>query len=997
MYSINMLPHYLAVQTNFSFHRGLFSPEDWAAALRRRDCTVAGITDTNNLCGMVRWLQACKKNSLKPVIGCRLGADGVDPLFAWCLNRDGLHRLNQLISFQSQKHNGQAWNLLEDLVENGWEGLCLATASSSQLNRLATRTTQQLRSLRLFRQPTTTSVQPARQPGLRPLALQPLVWQADGDEPFYRLLRAIDLCCPVEQLPATEKLDPATRLATPAESGPFWETLPEAVEENHRLAEECDTESLLSKTFVFPAFQGLSEPRAHRRLRELCAEGILRRFGRSTPPIQARLKYELDIIRTKGFSSYFLVVHDIVKRFPRTCGRGSAAASIVSYLLGLTHVDPLKHNLFFERFLNEGRQDPPDIDIDFPWDEREKALDYVFTRYPGHSALVADHVTFARKSTLREPAKALGYPESEIKRLLEARKYGRDELIPEELRLFAQRITGFPRYLGTHPGGVVITPRPILHYTHIQISPLGRPVIAWEKDATEDAGLVKIDLLGNRSLGVLRDALAQLKPVLPSNLTWENFSPGEDPGTLRQLSSGHTLGIFYVESPASRLLLQKMERADFEHLVVASSIIRPAANAWIKAYVDRLHGKPWEPLDPDLEDTLCETFGIMVYQEDVSRVAMAVAGFDAVQADKLRKLLSKKNRTEQLDSLKEAFYNGGQSRGRTRPVLDKIWNMVESFAGYSFCKAHSASYAQVSMRLAWIKHYHPAVFYTAVINNGGGFYAQTVYINALRRIGVKVLPPCINRSQREFTLEGPLTAPPGEQALRVGLGRLKEISSQCLDKILTDRQTGGTFTDFQDFLGRIRPTPTDLRVLIRSGTLDALAQGLTRPQMFWISQVSGPAPARLLFSSRPAIPAAISDYSPATKLRDEVETMGQIISVHPLDLFLDRAHRLARGLNLPPITPSERLAGFADRTVTVAGLFVTCKPVGTKARQAMAFISLEDHQGMIECVAFPDTWNNVEKTLDQGFAFLASGVVREDQKSYILELGNLWSLHKQAG
>ena len=345
-------------------------------------------------------------------------------------------------------------------------------------------------------------------------------------------------------------------------------------------------------------------------LLRLCEQGADRRYGGMSHDIRARLDYELAIIRDKGFASYFLVVRDIVQQCPRTCGRGSAASSIVSYLLGITHVDPLRYNLFFERFLNKGRKDPPDIDVDFPWDERERILKYVFAKYEGRAAMVANHVTFGPRSAIRDPAKALGLSEEATAELVRAFRHGRFDDIPSYIREAASRIRGFPRNLGTHCGGVVITPGPITDYTHVQTSPLGYPLLAWEKDATEEAGLVKIDLLGNRSLAVLRDALELVERNHGVRLEWESFDPLADTATADLIASGQTLGVFYVESPATRQLLTKMRKGDYENLVIASSIIRPAANHYIQTFVKRLHGARLPALpSPHRADTIGDLRG----------------------------------------------------------------------------------------------------------------------------------------------------------------------------------------------------------------------------------------------------------------------------------------------------------------------------------------------------------------------------------------------------
>ena len=530
----------------------------------------------------------------------------------------------------------------------------------------------------------------------------------------------------------------------------YFSAVPEALHNTLEIAEAAASAKLLPESWVFPEYRGMNSEQAAEELYRLCRAGIARRYGvsgtgrasnKKLEEINSRLSYEMNIICSKGFASYFLVVADIVGQAPRTCGRGSAASSIVSYLLGITHVDPLAYNLFFERFLNDYRKDPPDIDVDFPWDEREKALQYVFDTYPGSSAMVADHVCFKRRGAAREAAKALGMTDMQTDELMKKWRGGRGEPLPAEIASAAALLYGRPRFIGTHPGGVIITPGPITAYTHVQPSASGVPVIAWEKDGTEACGLVKIDLLGNRSLAVLRDTIRLVNPERREKLDWQSFQPYSDPRTRRFIESGDTAGIFYIESPATRQLLKKMGCADFEHVVSASSIIRPAANKWINEYVRRLKGGGYTPLSPRLEGVLDETYGIMVYQEDVARVAIAAAGFNPGEADQLRKTLSKKNRAEKLARWRKRFLSGAAASGTPAADAEMLWEGILSFDGYSFCKSHSASYALVSYRLAWLKLRYPLEFMVSVINNGGGFYSRQVYLNIVRRMGSRCLSP----------------------------------------------------------------------------------------------------------------------------------------------------------------------------------------------------------------------------------------------------------------
>ncbi|MGD9940749.1 MAG: hypothetical protein AB7T74_13190, partial [Clostridia bacterium] len=890
-----------------------------------------------------------------------------------------------------------------------------------------------------------------------------------------RLLSAVERRITLSALPDDQaRLDALTAPSALAAASSF-SAFPEAVAAARRLAAEAaPAREFFASPPVFPGYRGMDDADAFAFLRSLCAQGAVRRYppeGLGHPGVEARLQRELGIIRAKGFSSYFLVVRDIVATCPRTCGRGSAASSIVSYLLGITHVDPLAHDLFFERFLNEGRVDPPDIDVDFPWDERPAVLQQVFRDYAGRAAMVADHCRFSGRSKVREAALALGKNLDEVDTLVTLWRHGGTEALPPDLARAASLLADVPRYIGTHPGGVVITPGPIRDYTHVQPSPAGLPVLAWEKDGTERAGLVKIDLLGNRSLAVLRDCIHLVSPEhrLPGQpeeeprptagtqaagapetgtpatgeeSAWEHFNPLAEPSARALIEAGNTIGIFYIESPATRQLLGKMRTADYEHLVVASSIIRPAANSYINEYVRRLHGAPWPHLAAAAEEALAETYGIMVYQEDVSRVAMAAAGFSAVEADGLRKALTKKRKGPAIPSFRERFMAGCASRGVPAGDADKLWDMMLSFDGYSFCKAHSASYALVSYRLAWMKANHPGVFIAAVINNGGGFYGIQTYVDEAVRLGYTVLPPDANHSAVSYeareAVSSAASATGGKLhghsrgSLRAGLMQITGLDRETACRIVAERKVRGPYTGFSDFLARVRPSYDDCRVLVRSGSLDGqgLADGgLSRPAMLWvyhhwrrggghgagatcigngagatrIGNVAGATrignvagahreAAELFPAWRP--PACIRDYPPSARLADESSFLGVLLTVRPATLFAARARSLAASLGWPDPVPSSGLAGLLDRTVSLLGVATAGKDVMASSGKLMCFRSFTDESGVFETVLFPQAYARLLPILEGNSAFLLLGVPKDDLGALAVHVDDLVALNR---
>ena len=1016
---------YLHFRSNYSLLRGCRSPEEICHFAREHDISTVGMADINNFYGLISFLLAAGREGVRPVVGVVVEQGGRELFTAWVMNREGYSRICRVLT-DLLTDQGGTYDPVAALQDRGWEGLSILSRRPDVIRRLAGRERRGVYVELCYGRPFSALAGFARESGLPTAATQETVFLRDSDQRLFPMLRAIDLNTTIERVPTQELLGvspssaargvnrrgaPRYAFVEPAAQESFFSAVPDALSNTEAIAREADASGIISPRFIFPAFNGMAEEEAFRLLTRLCLEGALRRYGGMRPDIRERLDYELSIIQEKGFASYFLVVRDIVQQCPRTCGRGSAASSIVSYLLGITHVDPLRYTLFFERFLNRGRKDPPDIDVDFPWDEREKTLKYVFDKYAGHAAMVANHVTFGPRSAIRDPAKALGLPEEEIGQLVRAFRQGRFEDIPPYVRETAARIRGFPRNLGTHCGGVVITPGSMTDYTHVQISPLGYPVIAWEKDGTEEAGLVKIDLLGNRSLAVLRDTLQLVEANHRVGLEWESFDPLADVDTRDLIASGKTLGVFYVESPATRQLLTKMQKGDYENLVIASSIIRPAANQYIRTFVKRLHGAPYQPLHPLIENTLAETFGVMVYQEDVSRVAIDLAGFPIEEADRLRKILSKKDRGLKLPDFRQKFFRGARANGVAEETVAKVWDMILSFDGYSFCKAHSASYAQVSYRVAYLKKFFPLELIASVINNGGGFYGRQTYVDECRRMGFPVLPPDVNRSRWEYTAEtvggeatiralpGPgstaMAGPPcPSTALRVGLSQLKDARKGLVEAIIAEREKAGPFNGFRDFLRRTSCRFEDVRVLIRSGALDSISEGYTRPQLFFrwhnIDKEDG-------FGFLPPAPPIIGDYPPRVKLADEVRTLGIVVSRHPLELFRPRINRIVQRHQLSPFVDSADLSAYRGRRIWTAGILVTGKEVATKKREPMIFVSFEDELAIFEAVLFPDAFRRFYPLLDEGWAFLVFGRVEDDLGALAISVEKLFAVSRRTG
>ncbi|MFZ7127096.1 MAG: DNA polymerase III subunit alpha [Desulfobacterales bacterium] len=980
----------LVVRSHYSLMWGTASPAALCRAARAMGYRRLALTDTDNLYGLWPFLAACRREGLTPIVGAEV-TDPVRNHRAVCLveSESGYRNLCRLLT---RRHMDGGFELA-DALEAFAEGLIVLTGNAELLVRCRAAGMDAAAALpRHPPGPTHPLRQAARRVGASLVAVPGSFFLRPEDFPLHRLLRAIAGNTGLSRLPKSETASPDAWLAPPDTYAERFAVCPEAVAQTEAMAERI---GFHGPEFgrVLPPWTGVGGDSPEAELRKAAYAGARRRYGGDLPEsVVDRLEHELSVIESNGFSAYFLVVRDIVALSPRICGRGSAAASIVAYCLGVTNVCPIKHNLYFERFLNPGRTDPPDIDVDFAWDERDAVQQTVLARYRDHAAMVCNHVRFQPRMAVRETAKVFGLAESEIgrvtrrlpwfwrmehpdggllqtvKALPQARGLTFSDPWPEILRL-AQALIDIPRHLSVHSGGVVVTPEPIDHYVPVERAAKGVPVIHWDKDAAEDAGLVKIDLLGNRSLGVIRDAAANIRSngIRFDEMRWE---PEDDFSTQEAVSQGRTMGCFYIESPAMRLLQQKAGVGDFEHLVIHSSIIRPAANEFIREYLRRLHGGRWDPIHPLLADVLTETFGIMVYQEDVSRAAVAVAGFSHAEADRLRKVLSKKDREYHLRDFRRRFTEGARGRGVPRETIDAVWSMIMSFSGYSFCKPHSASYARVSFQAAFLKTHYPAEFMAAVISNQGGFYSTSAYVSEARRMGLGILPPDVTVSGIRWRGEG--------DTLRVGLMAVSGLSRETRERILAARKAR-PFRGLKDFLDRVGPDEGEARAMIRCGALDRFSNRGDRTELLW-----GQARWRKTRSERqsegllfgrgrgdegglPVFPPE----DPLERLRREFAVLGFLCDRHPMALY-------RKIIDARRTVKADGLHRWLGRQVRFAGWLVTGKVVHTRQGAPMEFLTFEDETGIVETTFFPEAYHRFCHLLNRNRPFLLTGRVEAE-------------------
>jgi error-prone DNA polymerase len=972
---------HLHIHSHFSPMRGVSSIPALIDAVRAHGSSAMALTDTNGLYGTIHFVEEARQAGLRPILGAELITDRHRAVLL-AKTPEGYANLCRVLS---ARHCEPSFDLIRTVADHR-TGLILLTDDEQALHVWSEESREDLY-VELTPGPLMHgTLACSRRMHLSPVVTNRVHFIRPEEFAIHRLLRTIALNTTLSRLPADACCAPTHWLMPPAAMRAQFPHVPEALDNTVRIAEACHTDWSFRET-IFPTFRRLSNDEAFALLREKSYEGARRRYGTISPETRRRLEHELALISRKGFAHYFLIVEEIVRQAPRTCGRGSVAASIVSYCLEITHVCPIRHKLFFERFLNPGRNDPPDIDIDFPWDERDDIIERVFEHYgTRRAAMVANQNTLGLRASIREVAKVYGIQPAEIGRVSSlimrrkeflwfdetptaqvwADRLSKDLRLTEPWPLIirsAVQVQNHFRHLSVHCGGVVIVPEEIRRYVPVEIAAKGVQVIQWEKDQTEEAGLVKIDLLGNRSLAVIRDALAAIARNTGRTIDYTAWDPLADPATQDLIRQGDTIGCFYIESPATRLLLKKLwggmpaeqrTRLDvFDYLVMVSSLVRPAANHFVDEFIRRAQGHSYTPWHPRLESILEETHGIMVYQEDVTKVAMALADFSVEDADQLRKVLSKKHKAKQLRDYYRQFCEGAARNGVSAHIIALIWNMILSFVGYSFCKPHSASYAQVSFKSAYLRAHYPAEFIAAVISNQGGFYSSFAYLSEARRMGLSILLPDVNASDWVYTGRGRL--------VRMGLMQVNTLPESLGKRIVEERNKEGRFRSFQDFLDRVKPEPAEARTLVQAGCCDSLAGDLTRPALLW----------RLYAGEHIRSPLPIpEDYPPPIKLAHERDTLGLLASRHPLELYTDALQRL-------PHIPGSAMARYVGQPVTMVGWLITEKFAETKQGLPMEFATFEDTTALYDATLFPDVYRRCCHLLSTDYPFVLRGLVEE--------------------
>ena len=739
------------------------------------------LTDINTTMGAADFVAECRKQGVRPVMGTEMRNGNELQYMLLARNNKGFAEINRFIT----QHN---------LSKLPYPSMAPDFEDVTVIYPFGRRKPGQLKTNEFLGVRLTQLTKMFRQESFEKLvAMQPVTFAEAADIELHRYLRAIDENVVVTCIDPDGCAAPDEILLPPERLKTAYALYPQLMENAERILDECeidlDDSPKNKRCFTGNVYDD------RELLRKLAFDGMVYRYGKSNKTAYRRVEKELEIIEQMGFCAYFLIAWDIV-RFAISqgiyhVGRGSGANSVVAYCLRITDVDPIELDLYFERFLNPKRSSPPDFDLDFSWKERNMVIEHIFKKYgEDHVALLGATVTFQND--------------------------------PE------QRIHDFPRYRSIHAGGVLITEEPITNYTALDLPPKGFPTTQCDMYSAEKLGLVKIDVLSQRGIAHIRDAVEMAERNHGVHIDIHQVEAlKEDPLIKQQLLKAETCGCFYIESPAMRGLLRKLRCSDYKTLVAASSIIRPgvASSGMMKEYIHRFHHP--ETVDykhPLLKELLEETYGVMIYQEDVLKVGHYFAGLDLAEADVLRRMMGHKMRDKsEFEQVTQRFFANCKAKGYPDALVKELWRQIESFSGYSFSKAHSASYAVESYQSLYLKSHYPLEFQVAVINNFGGFYRPWFYFNEAKRMGAKVHLPCINHSDYLTTLEG--------KTIYMGFVFLQGVEQHFVERFVAERQLRGPFKDLDDFITRVTFHKDQLVLLIRGGAFDFTKR--SRAELLW--------------------------------------------------------------------------------------------------------------------------------------------------------------------
>ena len=928
---------YLDAKTYYSFCFSTYSTADLIAAAIEHGITTLTLCNINSTYDHWEFVKLCCEAGIKPVLGVDIRNKHEHLYLLIAKNNQGLQWLNEFLSHHliNKIDFPDSPNAPEDTF-------VIYPHESKKIEEL----------------------KPNERIGIKPYELkflynftptghhvihQPVVVQDKEHFYLHCLLRAIDQNILLSQLDPKTCCNREDVFVSPGKILTQCKFYPSLVTNTYKLLDECNIEMDFETDKTRQIFGGSKED-DFILLDKLARSGLIRRYGKRNKKALERLDYELKVINDLGFTTYFLINHDMVRFANEQCfyhvGRGSGANSIVAYCLGITDVDPMELNLYFERFLNPERTSPPDFDIDFSWTDRDEVMDYLFKRYgKKYVALLGSCPTFKTDSIIRQLGKVYGLPDEEIKSF--QRNYEPVCATTRKIKRYGEMMRGFPYNPSLHPCGVLISDKPITEYTSLFMPPKGFQTALMDMFTAEDIGLNKFDVLSQRGLGHIRSTLELIQQHHGKHIDIHDTKKFFTDGNIKKhIREANTIGCFYIESPAMRQLLKKLRCDDYLTLVAASSIIRPgvAQSGMMRAYIERFHDPSLvEYIHPLFKEHLGETFGVMVFQEDVIKIAHYYGGLSLGKADILRRAMSGKYRSHnKFREIKQEFFQSAINLGRDPEEVAEVWRQMESFAGYSFNKAHSASFAVESYMSLYLKTYYPQEFMVAVINNFGGFYSRELYFLELLKCGGDIHLPCVNNSDHLTSIVN--------QQVYVGFIHIKSLQDCLIQEITLNREINGPYKSLTDFIERLQPGLEQLNILIRIGAFRFT--GKSKKTLLWeanflqkkMTVTHGPVMFDEPLSLNFELPELTDD--PIDDLYDQMEIMG-FCTTNPFALA---------DANPADYTPARDMPNYKGKTITMLAYFIARKHVVTKNADTMFFGTFVDNNlDWIDTVHFPDT------------------------------------------
>ena len=949
-----------------SFHSlryGTISVKELVQQFVELRISVAALTDINCISGIYDFHRLCEKNNIRPAVGVDIRTDNKQHYICLAKNQSGIGEINRLLT----QHHCEGKDL--PLHHPNLPDVFVVYPLNNYPEKLHRNEYIGIRheEINLLMNSTLRKYLP------RMVILQPVTFTTKREYKLHQILRAIDRNTLVTKLEENDICRQNEKLISIDELLKNYQHYPQIIENTQQLLEQChfhfDYKTPKNKKNFTE-----SKDSDIKLLKKLAYKGFSRRYHDDDRKAKARMDKELDVINQLNFCAYFLITWDIIQYSNRMgfmhVGRGSGANSIVAYCLGITDICPLELDLYFERFLNLNRKTPPDFDIDWSWQNRDTILQYIFDKYgKEHVAFCGTNVEFKYKSIFREVGKAFGLPKEELDELATKSIEQHDiNSVSAMVHKYGKLLEKFPNQRSMHSCGILISEEPITNYSALEMPPKGFPIVQFDMHVAEEIGLEKFDILSQRGLGTINDTVKLIEEKRGIKVNIRDVSLSKDEERCNEfLSRGKTIGCFYIESPAMRGLLRRLKCNNYKVLVAASSIIRPgvAQSGMMKEYIFR-HNNPdqFEYFHPVFEKELGETYGIMVYQEDVIKIALHFGGLSPADGDVLRRAMSGKGRSlSALQKVKDHFFESCKSLGHPEQLSKEVYRQIESFAGYSFCKAHSASYAVESYQSLYLKVYYPIEFMVSAINNGGGFYRTEVYVHEAKMSGATILNPCVNLSEYQTTVY--------EKDVYLGLMHIEKLESKIAVLIPEERKNNGDYISLENFVKRIPIGIETLQTLIFIGAFRFT--GKQKHELLIEARF-------LLAGNRPSFKHLIlleepqKEYTlpkvqrhPLEDAFDEIEILGFPVSVSPFDLLQTKY----RGNVM-----AKDLTKYHKKQVKMLAYLISRKHVPTK-RGTMFFGTWIDAQGeYFDTAHFPD--NLSQYPFQGGGCYLLLGTVEVD-------------------